>query len=241
MTSSETRTEASEEGRAPAPAAGRSRGPTVVAVLLAGVPLAIGWAVILLYHRWYVTPAVVMLAIGWAGIVLLAYYGWRAAMEVADPTADEEEFWRPRGQADELELEKRTLLKAIKEIEFDHGMGKMSDEDAAELIEYYRRRAIEVFKALEAEAGGASSYKRPIAEQPITEQIERDVKARLEVDRARAGKRRKAQTKKGGGAEAAATDQKKEGGGAEAAATETSSSDADEVEASEARRAEESA
>jgi hypothetical protein len=227
MTSSETRTEASEEGTAPAPAAGRPRGPTVVAVLLAGVPLAIGWAVILLYHRWYVTPAVVMLAIGWAGIVLLAYYGWRAAMEVADPTADEEEFWRPRGQADELELEKRTLLKAIKEIEFDHGMGKMSDEDAAELIGYYRRRAIEVFKALEAEAGGVSSDKRPIAEQPIAEQIERDVKARLEVDRARAGKRRKAQ--------------KKKGGGAEAAATEMNSSDADEAEAGEARRAEESA
>jgi hypothetical protein len=49
----------------------------------------------------------------------------------------------------ELRDEKRRLLRAIKELEFDHGMGKLSQADYDAVIATYRLRAIEVMRALE--------------------------------------------------------------------------------------------
>lgn len=55
----------------------------------------------------------------------------------------------------ELRDEKRRLLRAIKELEFDHGMGKLSTGDFEAVIATYRLRAIEVMRALE---GGVSLH-----------------------------------------------------------------------------------
>jgi hypothetical protein len=55
----------------------------------------------------------------------------------------------------ELRDEKRRLLRAIKELEFDHGMGKLSTGDFETVIATYRLRAIEVMRALE---GGATLH-----------------------------------------------------------------------------------
>lgn len=49
----------------------------------------------------------------------------------------------------ELRDEKRRLLRAIKELEFDFGMGKLSQQDYDAVIGTYRLRAIEVMRALE--------------------------------------------------------------------------------------------
>jgi len=55
----------------------------------------------------------------------------------------------------ELRDEKRRLLRAIKELEFDFGMGKLSKGDHDAVIATYRLRAIEVMRALE---GGSSLH-----------------------------------------------------------------------------------
>ena len=55
----------------------------------------------------------------------------------------------------ELRDEKRRLLRAIKELEFDFGMGKLSQADHDAVIATYRLRAIEVMRALE---GGVSLH-----------------------------------------------------------------------------------
>ena len=55
----------------------------------------------------------------------------------------------------ELRDEKRRLLRAIKELEFDFGMGKLSRDDHDTVIATYRLRAIEVMRALE---GGSSLH-----------------------------------------------------------------------------------
>ncbi len=55
----------------------------------------------------------------------------------------------------ELRDEKRRLLRAIKELEFDFGMGKLSAPDFESVISTYRLRAIEVMRALE---GGATVH-----------------------------------------------------------------------------------
>ncbi len=65
---------------------------------------------------------------------------------------------------EDLELErvlsqKETALEAIRELEFDHAVGSLSDEDYAELKEKYERKAISVLKNLRGmgEAGGHGS------------------------------------------------------------------------------------
>lgn len=52
----------------------------------------------------------------------------------------------------ELRDEKRRLLRAIKELEFDYGMGKLSKQDYESVSSAYKMRAIEVMRALEGNA-----------------------------------------------------------------------------------------
>ena len=49
----------------------------------------------------------------------------------------------------ELEREKTMLMKALKELEFDHEMHKVSDADFAEIGGVYRARAIRVMRQLD--------------------------------------------------------------------------------------------
>jgi hypothetical protein len=74
----------------------------------------------------------------------------------------------PRPQNDRLlqpdELEQRRLalaeerdrsLSALKELEFDHRTGKVSDDDYRELVGPLRRQAAEALRALDLRAGAA--------------------------------------------------------------------------------------
>jgi len=56
----------------------------------------------------------------------------------------------------ELAEERDRALAALKELEFDHRSGKISDEDYAELVSPLRRRAAETLRALELRAESAS-------------------------------------------------------------------------------------
>jgi hypothetical protein len=69
----------------------------------------------------------------------------------------------------ELLRDKRNLLKAIKELEFDHSMGKLSDHDYHELVARYRQSAVAVMRRLDE---GAVTYRAL---------IEREVQRRLGV------------------------------------------------------------
>ncbi len=53
----------------------------------------------------------------------------------------------------ELEREKTALLKALKELEFDYQMGKISDADYKEIGANYRARAVRVMRQLDLNAG----------------------------------------------------------------------------------------
>jgi hypothetical protein len=56
----------------------------------------------------------------------------------------------------ELAEERDRALAALKELEFDHRSGKISDQDYAELVGPLRRRAAETLRALELRAESAS-------------------------------------------------------------------------------------
>lgn len=65
----------------------------------------------------------------------------------------------------ELEREKGALLKALKELEFDHQMGKVSDKDFADIGAQYRARAIRVMRQLDE---GGQQYEALIARELAT-------------------------------------------------------------------------
>src|ERR1051325_4360895 len=120
--------------------------------------LVIGWGFIAWQNHFHVTAPMVFVCLGYL-----------AAEDEPDST-----WARSGGALGELEREKRTLLKAIKEAEFDHQMGKLSQRDADEMIRGYRARAIEVIKEIDQLGLGSAGT--------VREQILREVRARVQLD-----------------------------------------------------------
>ncbi len=145
------------------------------------IALVAGWLGVLHINRWHFGAPVFFLWVGWTAVLLTGRFLIGVGLSAAEETTPEEEaeFWKPVGRRIELMREKHALLKAIKEIEFDHQMGKMSDKDAAELSQFYRFRAIEIIKVLEGELEDEQSM-------TASEKIERELRARLSVARATA-------------------------------------------------------
>ncbi|MCX5743994.1 MAG: hypothetical protein NT062_16010 [Proteobacteria bacterium] len=140
--------------------------------------VVIGWIFIAWQNHFHATPPVVFACLAYFALVATIYNLWRtgAAAVSGDAEIDDSTWGKPVGVIGVLEREKRTLLKAIKEAEFDQQMGKLSKVDAEQMIGVYRARAIEVIKEIEKlETGGQVGTKR--------EQIEREVRARLELDK----------------------------------------------------------
>lgn len=95
------------------------------------------------------------LALGW-----IVWLLWRAAAAlVREPDAGDTNVATGRRRK-ELEREKQSLLKALKELDFDHEMGKVSKKDFDDISALYRARAIRVLRQLD-DAGG--DYERMIA------------------------------------------------------------------------------
>ena len=120
-----------------------------VRLALLAVALVVGWLFILWQNRFYLTPAVVFVMLGYFAVVMTIYNLWRTGAAAVAPNDEDDgdaAWGLPAGERDDLDKEKRTLLKAIKEAEFDHAMGKLSKRDVDEMIATYRARAIDVIK-----------------------------------------------------------------------------------------------
>ncbi|MFT3698454.1 MAG: cytochrome c-type biogenesis CcmF C-terminal domain-containing protein [Kofleriaceae bacterium] len=135
--------------------------------------LLCGWAFVLGTNRFHITAPVVFACLAYTALMTAIVNLWRTGASAAGPDSIDSEWGRPLGARGELEKEKKTLLKGIKEAEFDAATNKLSKADADTLIAEYRARAIEVIKEIDRlEAGAALSPK---------EQIAREVKARVEL------------------------------------------------------------
>lgn len=143
--------------------------PGAVAILA----IVVGLFPILDINDWRPSAPVFFLATAWLAIVLTGLWLWRAGLSAAteDPAGGDVGF-EMSTRRDELMQEKRVLLKAIKEIEFDRQMGKMSDADAEGLTRLYRKQAVEVMKALDLSGEGDDSPE---------DRVERELRARLAV------------------------------------------------------------
>ena len=91
-----------------------------------------------------------------ASLVLAAFVAVAAVLLVAvpflrEPTPGEDRLREPREAGKrqlELAEERDRALAALKELEFDHRTGKLSDTDYRELVGTYRRRAAAALQAL---------------------------------------------------------------------------------------------
>lgn len=96
------------------------------------------------------TAALVVAALLAAVAVVLV-----AAPFLREPEADDDLLDRPGALgAQQLELseERDRCLLALRELEFDHRTGKISDDDYRALVGEYRRRAAAALRALEPTA-----------------------------------------------------------------------------------------
>jgi hypothetical protein len=141
-------------------------------------------------NHFHITAPLVFVCLGYLAVIATIYNLWRTGAAAVDSSEDEDDStWaKPAGALGELEREKRTLLKAIKEAEFDREMGKLSQRDADEMIRGYRARAIEVIKEIDQLGLGAAGT--------VREQILREVRARVQLD-ARPAKRAGAEVRPG--------------------------------------------
>ena len=56
-----------------------------------------------------------------------------------------------------LEREKNLLLRSIKELEFDHAMGKVAEADYEEMVGRLRSRAVRLLQQLDSAAAAIAS------------------------------------------------------------------------------------
>jgi hypothetical protein len=121
-----------------------------------------------------VTASVVVLWIGWLALVAAAKLVWSAFRAVAEEGGGTDDVFAEVDATHRQELlrEKRSLLRSIKDCEFDRDMGKMSEAQAGEILRVYRARAIEIIKQLEAVTLDDAAVS-------VDEAVERELAARL--------------------------------------------------------------
>ena len=112
--------------------------------------------------------AVVMLSVLMAGAAMIGMAALRALRPLVSPDDDRTVMLGQRTRA-ALERDKLLALRAIKELEFDHAMGKLSDEDFKEMSGRLRAKAARLMRQLDAGAG-------------YREQIERDLAKKMSSD-----------------------------------------------------------
>lgn len=128
----------------------QSRGPSPA--LVTGALVLVGFGLVLLAAGLTgpVDAATISLAVAGAALVYALRRLYAVVRALARPDALAQ-VGRGAGHFSQAELrdEKRRLLRAIKELEFDHGMGKLSQQDFDAVIGTYRLRAIEVMRTLD--------------------------------------------------------------------------------------------
>ena len=99
-------------------------------------------------------PATIAMIITAGALALLLSSLYRMVARLARPSTEallDQEDVLVGASNRELREEKRRVLRAINELQFDHEMGKLSDDDYKSVRELYELRAIEVMRALDAE------------------------------------------------------------------------------------------
>jgi hypothetical protein len=120
--------------------------------------------------RAHVGAGSVLVVLAAAAFGAVAIQIWKSlAALIAASAPGETRAVRSHRRRRELEREKQMVLKAIKELEFDRAMGKISADDYKEAHANYRTRAVRILAELDADSSGY----REIIERELAERLSR--------------------------------------------------------------------
>jgi hypothetical protein len=108
--------------------------------------------------------AVILLGVLMGTAALVGYAALRALRPLVSPEEDRTVMVGQRTRV-ALEREKLLTLRSIKELEFDRAMGRLSDEDWAEMSGRLRARAARLMKQLDAGAGYRDQIEKDLAKR----------------------------------------------------------------------------
>ena len=109
--------------------------------------------------------AVVMLSALMAGAAMIGLAALRAFRPLVSLQDDDRAALLGRRARAALEHDKLLALRAIKELEFDRAMGKLSDEDFKEMSGRLRAKAARLVRQLDAGAGYREQIERDLAKK----------------------------------------------------------------------------
>jgi hypothetical protein len=150
---------------APARSNGAGSGLQPVHLLILGTTGAASAAALLAHGTGVPNIVFVVLTVVATGVAAAAVYRTLSPL-TSEVATSEPEMVGGRTRA-ALEREKGIVLRAIKELEFDRAMGKVSEADCGEMIGRLRGRAVRLIRQLDA---GSAGYR---------ELIDRELNARL--------------------------------------------------------------
>jgi hypothetical protein len=128
----------------------------------------IGATVVVFISRGETPAGVILLSLIIFAAAIIGYAAWRTFAPFAradDPTAPQMLAGRTRAA---LEREKTLVLRAIKDLEFDRAMGKISEKDFTEMSARLRVRAAGLIRQLDAGASYRQEIEKEIARRVST-------------------------------------------------------------------------
>jgi hypothetical protein len=141
--------------------------PQVVGVLRKVVPVLWLLAAVVAGFLWGVQLVLLVLAAGAITLVIVLMWASVQSLTGGSPLGFEEALGM--GAPSKVEEEKRSVLRALKDLEYERGVGKISPEDYAELLAKYRAEAKRLIQSLDEALGPA----RAEVEKALEQRLER--------------------------------------------------------------------
>jgi hypothetical protein len=140
--------------------------PQVVNLLRKVVPVVWLLAAVVAGFLWGVQLVLLVLAAGAITLVIVLMWSSVQSLTGGSPLGFEEALGM--GAPSKVEEEKRSVLRALKDLEYERGVGKISPEDYAELLAKYRAEAKRLIQSVDDALG------------PAREEVEKALEQRLE-------------------------------------------------------------
>jgi len=140
--------------------------PELLGLLRKVIPAAWLLAAVVVDIVWGVQMLLLVLAAGAITLVITLMWSSVQSLTGGTPLGFEEALGM--GAPSKVEEEKRSVLRALKDLEYERGVGKISPEDYAELLAKYRADAKRLIQNVDAALGPAREEVEKAIEQRLT-------------------------------------------------------------------------
>lgn len=141
--------------------------PEVLSLIRKVVPTV--WLLAAVVAGFVSGPPLLLLVLAAGALTLIVTLLWSSVQSLTGGAALGFEEALGMGARSKVEEEKRAVLRALKDLEYERGVGKISPEDYAELSARYRAEAKRLMQSLDDALGPA----RAEVEKAISERLER--------------------------------------------------------------------